>query len=485
MTRTTSSRRLIVSLALFTAAWHTALGAEPAGKEVHDFYNVIAPEGADPWIIRHSDGRYYAMVTTGVNLTLIRSDTISGLGGGETKVVWEPARGDTEGKNIWAPEIHFLEGKWYIYAAADNGKNARHRMFAFENPSADPFEGRFVLKGKVHDPAVDRWAIDGTVLSLNKRLYFIWSGWEGTRDVRQDLYIAPMSNPWTLAGPRVKISEPTFDWEKRGGPPSINEGPQALVHDGRVFIVYSAAGSWTDHYCLGMLTASEHSNLLDPRSWRKNSEPVFAGANRVIAPGHCSFVSSPDGTQPWILYHSARYPGAGWTRLVRAQPFSWGNDGVPIFGEPAPPDRSIALPSGEPAHMRFEAENAILTGSAHSVECQSASGDRKVVSIDTPGASLTFELKVETAGTYVASIRSANGSPREAVAVQHLSTNGQRAADVRYENNGRDRWSNVFVRLDLTAGLNRVQLTHSENSAELDCLDLISLPTRSRATPAR
>ena len=121
----------------------------------------------------------------------------------------QPSASNTSGpnsRNIWAPELHRLRGKWYVYFAADDGQNRNHRMFALENASEDPFEGTFVEKGRVFDPAADRWAIDGTAIDLNGRLYFLWSGWEGTEDVDQRLYIAPMSDPWTISGPRVEIS---------------------------------------------------------------------------------------------------------------------------------------------------------------------------------------------------------------------------------------------------------------------------------------
>jgi GH43 family beta-xylosidase len=110
--------------------------------------------------------------------------------------------------------------------------------------------------------------------------------------------------------------------------------------------VYSASGSWTDEYCLGMLTAVG-SDLTDPKTWRKTQQPVFASTDQVFGPGHASFVPSPDGRQSWIVYHSARFSGAGWDRVVSTQPFRWRSDGSPDFGRPVPPDKALPLPSGE------------------------------------------------------------------------------------------------------------------------------------------
>ncbi len=317
------------------------LALEPAirvaAEEVTDFYNVVAPAGADPWLWAH-DGRYYAAVTTGGDVTLIRSRSLSTLGAGERKVVWNPPPGSPVAKNLWAPELHRLGAAWYIYVAADDGKNANHRMYVLENQAADPFEGEFVFKSKIMDPNHDRWAIDGTVLQVDTKLYFIWSGWDGTEDIRQNLYIAPMSNPSTLSGTRVEISRPTHVWERAGGPPAVNEGPQVLVRDRLIHLIYSAGASWTDAYCLGRLTAKIDGDLLAPASWQKHDRPVFASAYGVYGPGHCSFAKSPDGREDWLIYHAARYQGAGWSRLLRGAAFSWDSDGTPRFDSPAPPN---------------------------------------------------------------------------------------------------------------------------------------------------
>ena len=38
---------------------------------------------------------------------------------------------------VWAPELHFINGKWYIYFAADNGDNKNHRMHVLESATQD------------------------------------------------------------------------------------------------------------------------------------------------------------------------------------------------------------------------------------------------------------------------------------------------------------------------------------------------------------
>ena len=230
-------------------------------------------------------------------------------------------------------------------------------MYVLENSSTDPLNGQWVFKGKVSDPS-DKWAIDGSVFEHRGQLYMIWSGWEGDTNGRQDIYIARMKNPWTIEGGRVRISEPTYDWEKYGdlndpgNPPhvNVNEGPQILMNKDKIFLVYSASGCWTDYYALGMLTAASESDLLDPQSWQKSRQPVFRQSpeNSVYATGHNSFFKSPDGSEDWILYHANPQPGQGCGkhRSPRAQKFTWKKDGTPDFGVPVKEGEILIAPSG-------------------------------------------------------------------------------------------------------------------------------------------
>ena len=125
----------------------------------------------------------------------------------ETKVIYTPPAGQPYSKDLWAPEIHSLNGRWYIYFSADSLNNLSHRVWVIENPSPDPMQGEWTMKGKIGD-AGNHWEIDMSVMDYNGQLYAAWSGWEGSANGRQDIYIAKLKNPWTLDGDRVKISQP-------------------------------------------------------------------------------------------------------------------------------------------------------------------------------------------------------------------------------------------------------------------------------------
>jgi GH43 family beta-xylosidase len=306
------------------------------------FVNPIIPAGADPWVVLWKDNYYLCQSGGGKGVWVTRSARLQDLNGGDRQRVWTPPAGTDWSKEIWAPELHFLRGKWYIYVAADDGDNAHHRMYVLEGGADNP-QAPFTFKGKIAAPQ-DRWAIDATILEMpGDKLYMVWSGWEGTENLAQHLYIAPMSDPWTISGARVRISSPELEWEMHGRP-LINEGPEALWHGTNLFIIYSASGSWGDDYCLGQL-AWTGGDVLDPKSWVKKAEPVFARTQDVFGPGHGSFVKSRDGAEDWIVYHSARKSGAGWNRQISIQKFDWNPDGSPHFGRPVPPGAPQPAPS--------------------------------------------------------------------------------------------------------------------------------------------
>lgn len=326
------------------------------------FTNPLLPSGADPWVLQ-KDSFYYYMHTTGRNLMLWKTKNIADLKTAERKIVWTPPDSTMYSKQIWAPELHYIDSAWYIYFAADDGKNENHRLYVLQNTAPDPLQDSWTLKGKIAAPS-DKWAIDGSVFKYKHQWYIIWSGWEGNKNGEQDLYIAKLKNPWTIEGKRVRISSPVFDWERHGAlhdslnPPNVyvNEGPQFLMHKKKAFIVYSASGCWTDNYALGMLTFTGKRNLLDSAHWKKSAQPVFTAAseNGVYAPGHNSFFQSPDGKEDWIIYHANAAPGQGCgrNRSPRTQRFTWNRDGTPDFGEPVKPGAPLPVPSEKSKQKR-------------------------------------------------------------------------------------------------------------------------------------
>jgi GH43 family beta-xylosidase len=308
------------------------------------FTNPIDPNGADPFVSQFH-GDYLYTRSSGSAVYVQRSSRLQEINSAPLINVWTPPPGQPYSTDVWAPELHYLNDKWYIYLAADsNNDNATHKMWVLEGDSPDP-QGTYTIKAQLQ-ATPDRWAIDGTPMMLDGQLYFVWSGWPGFTDGQQNLYIAKMSNPWTIDGERALISQPTFNWERNGMP--INEGPEVLQHDGQTFIIYSASGYWTNEYCLGQLTYSG-GDPMQANSWTKRSTPVFAAANNVVGVGHASFTKSPDGLEDWIVYHAHNTPGEfTGVRDIHAQRFTWNANGTPNFGQPIGRGVAVVEPAGTP-----------------------------------------------------------------------------------------------------------------------------------------
>jgi GH43 family beta-xylosidase len=320
------------------------------GQEV--FTNPVR-DGADPWVFE-KDGEYYYCASHGGGIAVSKSKKLTNQG--ELVQVWKSPESGWNSANIWAPEIHHVDGRWFIYYTAGSkpGSPFIHQRSGVLRSTTDdafgPYEdmGMLYTGDNIQDPHSVVWAIDLTPWYHKSQWYAIWSGWEENRDTdktEQHLYIAEMSNPYTISSNRVKLTSPVEAWET-GGPLDLIEGPQVVERNGKTFIIYSTRESWLKEYRLGQLSLRDGADPLRPESWEKKG-PVFMGTDEVLGAGHCSFAKSPDGTEDWILYHSKKTEQPGWDRDIRLQPFNWYPDGSPNFGTPLPAGVAIPVPSGE------------------------------------------------------------------------------------------------------------------------------------------
>jgi len=272
----------------------------------------------DPHVIFHNGLYYRCFTCNALDVHMSCADTVEGLQNAPMVKVWEPESGHAWSQNVWAPELHILDGKCYIYVAADDGDKSNHRMYVLENNSSNPMEP-YSLHGKILEKA-DQYAIDGTVLHHKGNMYFLWSGRERDDIFIQNIYIAKMRDPYTLESQRVCISAPELPWEKLGGAgvkgrSYVNEGPYGFQMDGRTFVAYSAAGSWCEDYCIAMLELVGEDPL-DAAAWKKYPQPVFSKNEVVKGAGHCSIIAG-EGTSD-VFFHAweAEEQDVVWTTVA-------------------------------------------------------------------------------------------------------------------------------------------------------------------------
>ena len=306
------------------------------------FHNPIIAQRADPQVYLHDDGYYYftASVPEYDRIELRRAKTLTGLAEPDQIITaWHKPDQGAYSELVWAPEIHFVQGRWMIYFAAAPSREIKddlfqHRMYAIENLSSDPMTPEWTFAGQV-DSGIDAFCLDATVFHHQDKDYYIWAQKDPSIAGNSNLYIAEMVTPTQLKLPGTLLSVPEFEWETRGF--MVNEGPYLLQSHGKVWLTYSASAT-DENYCMGMLWVDENADLLQAENWHKSPVPVFRTnwPAKVYGPGHSSFTKDEQGRDV-LVYHARDYteiegdPLWDPNRHTRMKYFSW-KEGMPDFG---------------------------------------------------------------------------------------------------------------------------------------------------------
>lgn len=305
--------------------------------------NPIVLQRADPYVIRYKGTYYFTGSYPAFDrIALRKASRLEDLQQAEEVVIWEKHETGPMSHLIWAPELHRIQNKWYIYfgAAPNDGQSDdtfNHRIFCLENEAEDPTTGTWVERGKV-ETGMDTFSLDATSFELNGSQYLVWGQQDLDIPGHSNLYIARMENPWTLATTPVMLAKPEYDWECIRF--KVCEGPAVITHGDRIYITYSASGTGPE-YAMGMLTADLDADLLDAASWSKSPKPVFTtnAEAHMYGPGHNSFTKAEDDVTDVMVYHVRNYteivgdPLYEPNRQACAKTISWGPEG-PIFGKP-------------------------------------------------------------------------------------------------------------------------------------------------------
>lgn len=278
-------------------------------------YNLpFIEQRADPYVYRAADGTYYftASVPTYDRIVLRHADTILGLRDAKEITLWNKHSEGPQSIHIWAPEIHYINGGWYIYyAAGDKDDVWEIRPYVLRCTGDDPMKDSWEEMGPMLAADDDHFSfkdfsLDATVFENNGELFYIWAEKTGVGKKISNLYIAKLAAPNRLSTVQVLLTTPDYDWERIDF--WVNEGPAILKHDGKIFMTFSASATGI-YYCMGMLYADEDSDLLDPLSWTKLRNPVFQTqeALGIYGPGHNSFVKAEDGVTDLCVYHARQY----------------------------------------------------------------------------------------------------------------------------------------------------------------------------------
>jgi GH43 family beta-xylosidase len=336
------SRRLFLAAGAASAATAAmpALGRAPATTGI---VNPLVRQRADAQVSKQADGFYYltGSVPEYDRLVLRRSRTIAGLSDAPETVLWRHLTTGPMSGFIWAPELHRIDGRWLMYFAAGpsgGGEDVfRIRTYVLACDGSDPMTGAWSVLGQVQT-GWDSFTLDSTSFVHRGTRYLAWAQREPGIETNSNLYLAPLATPLTLAAKPARLSVPTLDWEIRGY--KVNEAPALLARNGRLFLTYSASA--TDaRYCLGMLTARDDADIMDPKAWTKSPVPVMrtSAAHKIFGPGHNSFTVDESG-RDMLVFHARDYeaikgdPLFDPNRHTRVQPIRYDSEGRPVFDPP-------------------------------------------------------------------------------------------------------------------------------------------------------
>lgn len=304
----------------------------------------LIEQRADPFIYKHSDGYYYftGSVPSYDCIELRRAKTLKGLKDAETHNVWYKHDTGPMSQHIWAPEIHYLDGKWYIYFAASEVDDIwKLRPYVLTCKGQDPLKDEWLELGQMQAAEGDAktfidFSLDGTVFDNKGKRFFCWAEKTGGQFAASNLYLAEMETPVQLKTPQFMLTTPDYDWERVDF--WVNEGPAVIKNNGKIFITFSASATGAC-YCMGMMEADENADLLDRNSWKKSRYPVLKTdyEKQIYGPGHNSFTVAEDGVTPLSVYHARDYadivgdPLYDPNRHARVMEIKFDAEGKPVF----------------------------------------------------------------------------------------------------------------------------------------------------------
>ncbi|RAV06470.1 S-layer homology domain-containing protein [Paenibacillus sp. YN15] len=477
-----------VSLAVLLAMVLVNVGnmANVAYADVSSHYLNPLMKGADPTIERQDDGYYYSAAGDG-NVVLKRHETILGVSTAKSKEVWK--RPDNL-EFIWGPDVHRIDGKWYIYFASGPKVSDEAGRFAYghpssyvlENSSPDPFEGTWELKGS-YDNGDGLTPQEGL---LNTQSYGLPLGFVNIKGQRYMSYtkyfyytdpvtgnvrfdecptIVKMKNPWTLEGEEITVARPVYDWEKYVD--NVNEGAAVVERNGKVYFAYSASSYTHDNYAVGLSWADLTQDVENEAAWNKHPEPIMkrSDENGSYSTGSPLFLKSEDGTEDWNTYHGIpTHSQGGKNREVRAQRINWDDNDFINLGIPSNPGTVLSRPSGEEKSEVYEAEDMELSGAARATmnSIYASSGRYARYSNGSDSDYTEFTINTDVGGTYSLDFRY-NNNTAEPVTMT-LGVNQEAPAALVFPSNaGPENKLNFDLKtvhnIQLNSGSNTVRLS--------------------------
>jgi GH43 family beta-xylosidase len=234
-----------------------------------------------------------------------------------------PSTGGGREGLFWAPSIDRIDNHWVLYFSAAYNQSTH----AIRSVSLKP--GTMVLGVATADSLAGPWHtkllhFPGQLNAQNRKPnlevvggdidpgivedprtgknYIFWA------EQRQQIWESELSADGLTMGPEIHIafsvSEP---WEcDPSNKICTVEGPQPFYHDGKIYVLYSAANTWDSTYAVGVVSSSAVLDPADP--FEKLSTPILKAGNGFLGPGGESDPVVGPGGQLMIMYHALTHP---------------------------------------------------------------------------------------------------------------------------------------------------------------------------------
>ncbi len=330
------------------------LSAKVSGNA--SFTNPIA-DYADPSVIYRDGWYYYSFAKDYLGLPAVwiaKAANIYDLGNVEPSLIWAQALSN-DGKeilNLWAPQLYYFDGTWYLYTTCDIGLeyniSARRMPIIWVAKTSDAV-GEYTYHGLMNNLDTDVYSyLSPRFIEMDGRRFLICGGFWRAEDKAvgkhiQRMFIGEMSDPLTMSGKMNLISSPQYSFE--GG---IMEGPFPVKSpSGTLYVLFAAGHTRTDEYCTGIMkfTGTKASELTNASYWTKYEEPLqFASYDAgVLSPGALVVTTTPSGNKQLAVYHAKEYHYSAYTmRRLYVQELTFVND-FPTMDEPLPTSTVFTL----------------------------------------------------------------------------------------------------------------------------------------------
>lgn len=318
-------------------------------------FMFIATDDTDGNCVDPNGGRTHMPLRVATSIA-----DLSDAAGGRDREIDLLTRGDrnSEGRAMtgcfWAPELHVIGGKLSVLfmpcfdgpaADPDGTANDRagkpdmwtgrcHIMQLRQDADGRDLDPRDPANWTVPEPIlgpgerilnpVQRISLDMTVIVDSGRWYYAWQQ-------VGSVWIAPFDpdRPTRLTGEPTQIVVPEFAWDNM-----IAEGPNAFVHEGKIFLIYSGSLVGID-YTTGLVTAPAgvRADLTDPATWTKLDYPLqksgMYNGEWQLGTGHGMW-SHDEGGNLIYVFHNAEYDNGRYGgRDAQVRRVHWSGEGMP------------------------------------------------------------------------------------------------------------------------------------------------------------